>query len=346
MTGQLDAIRRVGDTISRIFNEEARFRRCREYAPWEIRAFQAEIAATGADLGGGRYPVRRSVAFQGPKAALDKPWRNGMFIDESEPRREQVPYMECNNYYWGYYYRNRNNRHRQAAQGSNRQAAQSSNRQAAQSNQQRRPAHYNQHQQQHYYPNRHRQSVYNRQNRQQMLNHEERAHQEEQQEQKQTGQQEQQEQSLVPTPQPRLTAIQLQELQTREEARRTALAIINWDNDLLEESALAIPGAAVERVPTASANSSQEQEQPRGLVPDELTPQWNYVPSEEGGAVEDASLDEDQDYVNSEGHPIRKRTKEQREAGRAARLERRACLARMYRQQQRNNGSTLVCTEP
>ncbi|KAM3437640.1 hypothetical protein MY4824_003659 [Beauveria thailandica] len=335
MTGQLDAIRRVGDTISRIFNEEARFRRCREYAPWEIRAFQAEIAATGADIGGGPYPVRRSVAFQGPKAALDKPWRNGMFIDESEPRREQVPYMECNNYYWGYYYRNRNNRHRQAAQGSNRQAAQSSNRQAAQSNQQRRPAHYNQHQQQHYYPNRHRQSVYNRQNRQQMLNHEERAHQEEQQEQKQTGQQEQQEQSLVPTPQPRLTAIQLQELQTREEARRTALAIINWDNDLLEESALAIPGTAVERVPTASANSSQEQEQPRGLVP-----------SEEGGAVEEASLDEDQDYVNSEGHPIRKRSKEQREAGRAARLEKRACLARMYRQQQRNNGSTLVCTEP
>ncbi|KGQ03624.1 hypothetical protein BBAD15_g11133 [Beauveria bassiana D1-5] len=331
MTGQLDAIRRVGDTISRIFNEEARFRRYRDYAPWEIRAFQAEIAATGADIGGGPYPVRRSVAFRGPQAPLDRPWHNGMFIDESEPPREQVPYMERNNYYWGYYYRNRNDRHRQAAQ----------------SYQQRRPAHHGQHQQQRYYPNYHRQCVYNHQNRQQMLYHEERAHQEEEEEQqKQAEQQEQQEQRRVPTPPPRLTAIQLQEQQTREEARRTALAIINWDKDLTEESVLAIPGAAIERVPTASAESSEEQEQPRGLVPDELTPQWNYVPSEEGGAVEEASLDEDQDYVNSEGYPIRKRTKEQREAYRVAHLERRACLARMYRQQQRNNGSTLVCTRP
>ncbi|KAM3506452.1 hypothetical protein MY11210_007549 [Beauveria gryllotalpidicola] len=397
MTGQLDTIRRVGDTINRIFNEEARFRRNRDHTPWEIRAFQAEIAATGADIGGGRYPVRRSVAFRGPEVALDRPWRNGMFIEESEPRRPLVPYMERNNYYWRYYYRNRNDRQRQTVQTSNRQPVHGNDHQSVQSSQQQRPVrydqrqqqrpvhydqrqqqrpvhydqrqqqrpvhydqrqqqrpvhydqrqrqrpvHYDQRQQQHHHSH-HRQSVYNRQNRQEVLDHEERVHRKEQQKQKQ---EEQQEQSRVRTPPPRLTAAQLQEQQTREEARRTALAMITWDDDLPEESALACPESAFERTPTASADSSQEQQQPRGLIPDELTPQWVYVPSEEGGGVEQASLDEDQEYVNSEGRPIRKCTKEQREAGRAGRMERRACLARMYRQQQRDNRSTLVFAKP
>lgn len=91
------------ERVNRIMDPELRYHRGRDYTRAEIQAFEAELVETGADIGGGPYPVRHSVAFRGPEHPIEGPWLNGKLLDES-PAPRPIAYADKNNFYHAHYY--------------------------------------------------------------------------------------------------------------------------------------------------------------------------------------------------------------------------------------------------
>lgn len=91
MAGHLSTMRRIGDRISRITELDCQFTRYADRTRDEVNVFYNRLADTGADIGGGRYPVRRSVAFRGPEHPIEGPWANGMLLSEPLPEPSMFP---------------------------------------------------------------------------------------------------------------------------------------------------------------------------------------------------------------------------------------------------------------
>ncbi|KAJ6783249.1 hypothetical protein PWT90_07495 [Aphanocladium album] len=92
MSGHQSSFRRIGRQVQRAMDPDSHYLRSREHSRAEIQTFLARLANTGVDIGGGPYPVRRSVAFRGPEHPIEGPWRNGMLL--GEPRPWPVVYQE------------------------------------------------------------------------------------------------------------------------------------------------------------------------------------------------------------------------------------------------------------
>ncbi|TQV92792.1 hypothetical protein V2A60_009252 [Cordyceps javanica] len=99
-------LRRISDRINYLIHPELRSERCREYTRSEIAAFKAQLAASGADLPGGRYPCSRSTAYRGPGFPIEGPSCNGMLIEHRprRPRPQLVVFADSANYYHDYYF--------------------------------------------------------------------------------------------------------------------------------------------------------------------------------------------------------------------------------------------------
>lgn len=301
-TSQRSTFRRLGDRIIRIVipSVEEPLER-REYTRAEIRTFQAQLAATGVDLGSSRYPSPRSVAFRGPEDFIaDRPWRNGMFLDLP---RTPIAWEE-----------RAQHQHQQYQRQQRQHAAAAAAAAANQSAYERR---------QHAYERRLRLPPVRHATPPQPLSQLQRLQQLQRQRQQQA--QQQQRQRLM---------VQ-QEWEDDQEARAMAMVIanVNWDDDRLFERALSVtttnsdagcairigpaPGTADwdndtsyqrARRTTSIAESEQQQQQPgRGPATPATPPNLCYLSTP---ASESDSDDSDTEYVNSEGMPFPKMDKE------------------------------------